>query len=374
MLSSYIGIVARRLAMGAIGLTGLIGATSLGLVAGEPPATVRAEETSAPGGPRVVIRLSRDLFAPLVDRAIDVTKPVVDVIAGTPVRGSSRTVGRPTLDLTDNPHAACFTVTMSGTTVSRTTASEGPAVVRSRSETAFTATKRVTFQPGTGFIAEPARVNARTRVTTEGIESTRQGLFGVIGRAVQRRAAAEIAERQDRVLAETRQRAETRIAASFDQALEERLADLNRRAKVQDRLAGWLGREGETIYRACTREGCVHLMAVPKNQPVVEILLPPLREEEAPVQVWMHRSLVGDQMADVLRRMDNAELPPVASAALDAVPARMRPDLGLLTRRLPLDYAAADDWIVLQYRPDDDFLMAGNDRQRVDRPAPLLRR
>lgn len=320
----------------------------------QTPAPVRpSSEIAVP--PPVVLQISRALLDPIVDRTIDETKPVVDVILGTPVRGISRTIGQPTLALVDHPDSAVFVVTLIGASTSHTTGQNGPAIIRTRTDTAFTATKRVTFDPAKGFVAEPARVAARSRATNEGISPTSRGPFGVIGRVVERRASEQVAAQRPQIEAITQQRTSKRVAEAFDRALNERLADLNRRAAIPERMAQYLGGGQQMTYRCCTHGDCVYVTAS-RGGPIGPIDLPELQEAAAPVQIWLHKSLVGDEVAGFLMRFDEIEVPALAVTALQSVSPAIRPELGLLTRHQapPLDYATAEDWIVFQMRPGSD--------------------
>jgi hypothetical protein len=320
----------------------------------EPPADDRPSSRTA-AAPPVVLQISRALLDPIVDRTIDETKPVVDVILGTPVRGTSRTIGQPTLTLVDHPDSVVFVVTLIGTSTSHTTGQNGPAIIRTRTDTAFAATKRVSFDPAKGFLAEPARVAARSRAINEGIEPTRRGALGVIGRAIERRASEQVAAQRPQIEAITQQRTSKHVAEAFDRTLNERLADLNRRAAIPERLAKYLGAGQQMTYRCYTHGGCVYVTAS-RGGPSGPVDLPQLREAAAPVQIWLHKSLVGDEFAGFLKRFDEIEVPALAVTALQTLSPAIRPELGLLTRHEapPLDYATSEDWIVFQMRPGSD--------------------
>ena len=303
---------------------------------------------------RVVLRLTADAFAPIVDRDIDETRPVNDVIVGTPVRGKSRTTGKPTVTLIDDDKSASFLLTLKGTAVSRTVGYSDPARIYSRSETYFIATKRVVFEAGKGFVAQPAKINAKTRIITEGIGSTRPGLRG---RIVQRRAGPIVAANRPAAEEETRQKAMRRISASFDRFLEGRLARLNRVADMREAIAFVLRGETEPRYDFCTVDGCMQIVvsAGPSDTPASAVELPKLDQPGAPIQLWVHESLAGDNLSFLLTRIDamRREPGPVVSTlsamaqGLQQAPSPIGTTNG---NGPPVDYAKAEDWIVVQFQ------------------------
>lgn len=185
---------------------------------------VQSAEASVLGHP-VVFRVSDvTLNAFLSDEDFDRETDVRDVILGTSIRGRARILGKPGVQLVESSDQATFYITCNGTVNSRTTGYNGPAIIYSRSVTNFTATKRVIFEAGKGFIGLPSQVTAHTQTFVEGIGSTRRGL---IGRIVCRRAAKIEAERHAEATEIARQKVERRIAAAFEKQSEERLARLS---------------------------------------------------------------------------------------------------------------------------------------------------
>jgi hypothetical protein len=332
-----------------------------------------------PGAERkVVLRLTAEAFAPIVDRDVDETLPVRDVIVGTPVRGNSRTTGKPSVTLIDDDKSASFLLTLKGTAVSRTVGNSPPALIYSRSETYFTATKRVVFEPGKGFVAQPARINATTRIITEGIGSTRPGLRG---RIVQRRAGPLVAAARPAAEEETRQKAMRRITATFDRQLEGRLERLNRAADMREAIAFVLRGDTEPRYEFCTKDGCIQIVASTGagDTPAAAVELPKLEKPGSPIQLWVHGSVAGDNLSFLLTRID----------ALRREPGPVVRTLGALAEGLqqpassaaadkgsgsPIDYATAGDWIVLQFQaPENGRSQPARIGQQVS-PAATQRR
>jgi hypothetical protein len=310
-----------------------------------------------PGAPRrVVIRMTPEAFAPIVDRDVDETRPVQDVVLGTAVVGKSRTTGKPKVDLLDDDKCASFVLTLKGTTVSRTVGHNGPAVIHSRSETEFTATKRVVYEPGKGFVAAPAKIDARTRIITEGLGSTRPGIRG---RIVERRAAPQVAASRPAAEEIVRQKAMRRVSAAFDRQLAGRLERLNRMIEMREAIAFVLAGQTEPRYSFCTRNGCVEIVASTgaEDDSAAAVELPQLDKAGAPVQIWVHESLVGDNVALLLKQFDLLRREPGdAISTLEKLPAAFQPpQAGPSTQsERTVDYATAEDWIVVLIQPPEE--------------------
>jgi hypothetical protein len=309
-------------------------------------------KTTAPR--RIVVRLTPEVFAPLVERDVDETRPLRDVILNTPVQGKTRTTGAPKLALINDDQCASFIVTLTGATVSRTVGHNGPAVIHSRSVTSFTATKRVVFEPGKGFVAGPAQISARTRIIPEGIGSTRPGLRG---RIVERRAAPQVAASRPAAEEIVRQKAMRRVSEAFDHLLEERLERLNRALDLREAIAFVLRGETEPRYSFCTVDGCVQIVAAtgPEDALDTVVQLPKLDQELAPVQIWVHKSLVGDVATFFLKQQDQLRKEPgpvmkALAALATGINRASNPDPADATSETNLDYTTAEDWIVVQFQ------------------------
>src|SRR5688572_19983716 len=101
-------------------------------------ALVPAAESPVAPAQLVVVRLTEEWFTSRIDKQIDELSPVDQVILNTRVRGTARTVGKPRVELRPDANNATLQVVLSGTTVSRTVGRNGPAIIHSRSTTAFT--------------------------------------------------------------------------------------------------------------------------------------------------------------------------------------------------------------------------------------------
>jgi hypothetical protein len=296
-----------------------------------------------PPSRQIVICLSDELFAPFIERPIDELHPVDEDILGVRAVGQARVVGQPKLVLDDDPGRATFRVTIEGTVQTQTVGRKGPVEIHSSSKTSFSATKRVTFQPGCGFVGEPAQIEAKTTSQTERIEPDRRG---ILGRAIERRAWRRVAESRAEAERIVQAKAEVRIREAFDRLLEARMARVNRRVDQRYVIGALLGGHQAPCYQCWTRGGSLVITASAdrhsSESPAVDQLA--FATQDPPVQVWVHEGVVGDRLAAVLRGVDLARrmLGHLAAAipAADASAVRSRPSGAY-------DFSAVGDWIVV---------------------------
>lgn len=332
------------------------------------------EATSATAVPAklVVVRLTPDVFASALDKAVDLETQVDDVILGARVLGHAHTTGKPLVEFMEDPRTAGFHVVLHGTTASRTTGHKGPVTVRSRSETRFTATKQVLFDPEKGFYALPTRVNARTRTVTDGIATRRNG---PIGRLIRRKAAEQVEENKPLTTEIARQKAERRIAELFDQRMEPQIARLNQSLQFRESLLVLRGSDEESIYSCCSTRDYMQIVVAGQRCEPQSIELPALTVKGAPVQIWVHESVVSSELAGKLMKLspgrtglasifpwptistaattsaDNATTArPAETGSTDAISSLLPQKLASsdVLDRVEIDFAPVDDWFVVQ--------------------------
>jgi len=304
--------------------------------------SVRAHE---PIPRQIVVEVSGQLLAPLIERPIDDVQPVDEIILGARAIGEAHVIGQPKLVLADDPDSAAFVVALAGTIQSRTVGHKGPIDIYSHSQTQFTATKRVVYVPELGFVAQPAQIDAQTSTQTEQIVPDRGG---ILGRLVERRGWNRVARTRGRVNQIVEGLAEAKIAEAFDRLLDQRLAGVNRIADQRYLITAALRGQTAPRYECCTKHGSLIIAAssgegVVPNKPREDLVARGLAG--SPVQVWIHESVVGDRTAIVLRNVDLlrrlldpavVKRQPVAADASTAAPSRRS-----------YDFAAIGDWIVV---------------------------
>jgi len=301
-----------------------------------PPrqSAVAPPRQSAVAPPRqIVVRVSGEFLAPTIERPIDEVLAVDEEILGVRATGEARVQAQPQLVLVDDPHSAAFTVSLTGTIQSQTVGRKGPVAIHSCSDTHFTATKRVAFQPGRGFIGQPAEIDAQTNSRTERIVPDRRG---ALGRAIERRAWTRVAQSREQVSQIVRAKTEAKIQEAFDRLLASRLARVNWLASQRFALATALNVAGQPQYHCCTRAGCLQIAASSKEGEALAGM-PATGRADPPVQIWVHEAVVGDQAASALRLGDlvRRRLRFVATPSTDEPPGRS------------YDLATIGDWFVV---------------------------
>jgi hypothetical protein len=302
--------------------------------------------SNRPARPLIVVRISKDALVSTLAQEIDETSAVDETLLGTRVTGTARTNGHPQVDLLDDPDRVSLLVTLRGTTASRTKGQTEPPVIHSRSNTTFIATKRVVFVPGKGFFTEPAKVTAQTRTFTERVETARGG---IVGRIVARVAENEVESYRDQINDLARQKAERRIAHEFDKILQERLNRMNGTVDLRTTI---VGRDVKPAWCCCSTSQGVLVALSPTDRPITWTAVPHPGKNVGPIQLLVHRSLVGE-FERALARLDRAR------AVMEGfVRQRLGTTLALsdagngdgeLTPPTLFDYAAVQDWIVFDF-------------------------
>lgn len=268
-------------------------------VTDEPTQVVEAKPCPLPAH-LVVVRFPAQMLEGLIDRTIDVTAPVSDVILGTPVTGVARLVGHPKVELCPSDDEAHFKVVVTGTVYSRTIGHGGQANVHGHSITHFTATKKVIYQPGEGFRSQRPQVTARTECFTDSIAPTRGG---IVGRIIQRKASEQIAGQHAQLTAIARERATRRIEIAFENRLNERIARLNQAVDFQVQLASLRTRDGARRLVARTTAQFLELAdATDSGSDAIDL---PTRQLTAStpacVQIWVRSSLIPEKLGENLQ-------------------------------------------------------------------------
>lgn len=256
------------------------------------------KELGDPPAPDLIVRVSEGALNALkTDKEINSHFGVRDVILGTSLQGSGRTIGQSAVRLNESAPAS-FDIQIRGTVTTRTTGYNGPAILYSRSVTTFSATKRVLFETGRGFYGLPPVLTAQTRIFLEGISSRRGGL---IGRIVVRRATRLEAAQRRQAEEITRQKVARRIASGFDAGANRQLAQLNRISKRGTMLASLFSMSGlkSPQYSYTSTHEYLQFTTRFDTRPSTSIL-PILATNEtshAPIEIWFHPRLFGPRIA-----------------------------------------------------------------------------
>jgi hypothetical protein len=299
----------------------------------------------------VVLRFSTEMLNSLINKQIDVQTRVRDVVLGTPVTGVARITGQPHVELEPAEDRAQFKVVISGTVHSQTVGRHGPAVIQGRAVTQFTATKQIVFQPGLGFYGLPPSVAAQSQVFTDGVRSTRGGF---IGRIVQRRATRQVAEQRHELTAIARDRATRRIAAALEGHLNERLARLNKAVEFRSMLAG-SGERSRNFRLSCyTTPLYVEIAngSGDRRSPIDLPVFGSASELNAPIEIWVHNSLVPEPVGQAVTKLFNDPEESVLLSALSSLPGDFGPEAATAVSTFVRDNQVAmrtiGDWMVIE--------------------------
>jgi hypothetical protein len=134
-------------------------------------AALAQEIASRSAAPNVLVDVSGLLVDAVVQRPIQDTQPVRDVVEGVPVYGTSSTRAQVHARLVPDPHRAVVDVMVRGTTLSRTVAYARIVNVYTTTTIAFEVRKRILIDQG-GIRGLPARAYATASTQLLGITNT----------------------------------------------------------------------------------------------------------------------------------------------------------------------------------------------------------
>ena len=192
----------------------------------------------AVGRPNLLLEVDESLLARSVNRAVDETAPVNDVVLGTRVRGTGRTTGFVTLDFQPSLDRAVVDLRLDATNHSQTRGGQGPVTVHTQGTTTINASKRVLIDEQ-GVTALPVEAQADVDTKTAGI-----GVSAPIGKRIIRKVASrKVAEMRPRAEAISAERARERVRSQFEAQTAEPIAQASRdyQTKFRQRLLdrGW---------------------------------------------------------------------------------------------------------------------------------------
>jgi hypothetical protein len=173
--------------------------------------------------PNFYFHLSEPFLAIGLERKVNRSEPITDLILGTRIRGMGDTSGYVRIDVVPNPHRAVIDALFNGTTYSRTVGRNGPATIHSAGQTVFQVRKRLYLDPD-GLKTVPATAAARTRTRTLGVSAGRGGLFAGIANRI---AANRVAQNKPRSEAIGADHAEDRLIRRMEREANPDLAQAN---------------------------------------------------------------------------------------------------------------------------------------------------
>ena len=189
----------------------------IGLVLNELEATgqsldlvTRVREVT--GRPNLLIDVEESLLATAVNRDVDQVEPVNEVIVGTRVRGTGRTVGNVRLDFLPSTAEAAFELVFNAVNHSKTHGGRGPVTVFNDGETQLQASKRVLVDD-TDITVGPTKASASAHSTPTGIAVSKK--FGQ--KMIRKIASRKSAQLRPQAEAEASMKAREKLRRQFDE-------------------------------------------------------------------------------------------------------------------------------------------------------------
>ncbi|MEM9660321.1 MAG: hypothetical protein AAF961_18305, partial [Planctomycetota bacterium] len=289
------------------GLQRLIGAVD---ALGSSPRLVQAVKKRF-GQANLAMSGSSRLTQVLAARPIDQTAPVRDVILGTRLFGTSRTLGSADLRILPARNHIELLAIMQGQAAANTNGYNGPVRIRSRSTTALSATAQVELSDAS-FRLTPAHATAQTRSRIQSIRKT-GGNFGrrLIEKIAWRRAAQQ-KRAAERIAA---QHAADRAGAAFHEELNDVLARA-RREYVERVREPLIRRDAFPEHlRMSSTEDAAHIEAtIARRMQFGADAPPPAAAAAADFSVRIHQSAANNYLALALAgatfRQQSVDRPP----------------------------------------------------------------
>lgn len=172
--------------------------------------------------PRIVLRISHEFVAKLVNQEVENAAPVDRILFGAHVTGTATTSGKVVLLPAENEREASFNVRFHGTIFTKTISQRKGVTVSSSGTTFFAATKRIQFD-GHAFIAGPTEIQATRTSATDGISVPRGIASGIVRSAAQKQVRRLQPQGDEIAINEGK----SAIVAEFDKQMDRAVRDLN---------------------------------------------------------------------------------------------------------------------------------------------------
>lgn len=291
----------------------------------------------------MVVRIDESALRRFTNSNVDRRSPVNQIVLETRTVGESRTRGEIRATLMADSTEALFDIRFHGSTTTKTVGTQEPALIYSRTFTDFDCKRRIAFDPRKGFIVVgETAVAGDTRLVYDGFASTRN-----FGRRIVCRVAARSADQsreQARRIADRDSKRE--VWKGFEKAVAQQIHQANEGTGLVRYITRFLGDQSTLQVYAKSSVDCIHIGIGPdgeKYEPMTA--LPPSREKSAPIEIWVHSSIVGEPAVAAMQAASpQSALPPMVKSRI----------LGALSLPLPdesIDVTIQDGWLVLGF-PD----------------------
>jgi hypothetical protein len=233
------------------------------------------------------------------------------MVLGTHAIGTSETKGEISVSIIPDRDDAAFIIRFHGETRARTSGSNGPAIIHSRTSTEVDCARLVVFDPRIGLVAGTSTSAARTNLTYDGFDANRRLGRRLISRIAQFRANQHF--EQARAITQRDNEAEVRQA--FDERLDKQLADINQQLNIARYVNALFGPTSQLHLATRSCQDCILVGIGNESSPRRLVTFPPEREKSAPIEIWVHNSLFGERLANlsaILETIEDRILPAAA--------------------------------------------------------------
>jgi hypothetical protein len=289
-------------------------------------------------GTLIWVRVSKHFLDNYVQRDVDRTKPVHDLILGTRISGESRTLGKTHLVLHPNDDHAVGEVHFEGTVTAKTVGRNGPATLWSDSDSTFRARKSLTITDS-GLTAKSAVASAPTRLTPTQIRTSLPRLRGRIAQRIAWRRVNSSRAQADAIASD---HTADDVRGDLDHKLDDAVATIQARIKPQVAEANQVLADGQLVVRSRSTPNSIEIALCRPGTPAQELKqIAATVDGNPPVTARVHRAAVAKIMTNDRLRTKYASLfgsslgGPFALVATSETPARL--PLGLKATALEFD-------------------------------------
>jgi len=259
----------------------------------------------------LMVRIDDKALDPLRAKDILHQGQVDRMILGTRAIGTSKTQGAMSVNIIPDRDDAAFIIRFHGDTHTRTTGNNGPAIIRSRTSTEIDCARLVVFDPRVGLVAGKSTIASSTALAYDGFGTDRRLGRRLITRVAERKANEQF--EQVRAIAQRDNEAEVRQA--FDQRLDQQLAEINQQLNIARYVNALFGPTSKPKLATRSCKDCILIGIGNDESPSRLATYPPEREKPAPIEIWVHNSLFGEQMASLAAVVEKIEGRLVPAAA-----------------------------------------------------------
>ena len=240
--------------------------------------------------PNLYMSVDESLLSSAVDRVVDRTSPVNEVVLGTPVRGTGHTSGTVFLDFLPSSQRAVTQLSFQATNLASTRSTKGPVTICSEGLTELLAQKRIYIDDERVW-ADPTIASASTQTRMTGI-----GIKSRFGKNVIRRVASKkVSQLKPKIEAISERRAQERVRREFESetagAIGQASQDYENKFRRPLKARGWYP---ELLRMSTTNEELTVVGRKALRDQIAAFTDPPKADNDTILSVRVHETLVNN--------------------------------------------------------------------------------